>query len=89
MNIAFILADSFHERWWTMKKEITWKPIINAKGQKVKIPFTTCEKCEKEFSSGNTFASIYCPECAAEIKKEKTRDRVRKHRAKAKESAEE
>lgn len=39
--------------------------------------------------SGNTFASIYCPECAAEIKKEKTRDRVRKHRAKAKESAEE
>ncbi len=69
--------------------EADYKRIINAKGQKVKIPFTTCEKCEKEFSSGNTFASIYCPECSAEIKKEKTRERVRKHRAKSKESAEE
>lgn len=89
MDLAIKTGGFIHERLWTMKKEITWKPIINAKGQKVKIPFTTCEKCEKEFSSGNTFASIYCPECAAEIKKEKTRDRVRKHRAKAKESAEE
>lgn len=64
-----------------MNDKIIWKEIVKDDGRRVKIPFRTCEKCENEFSSGNTFASSYCPECAAEVKKEKTRERVRKHRA--------
>ena len=71
------------------ENNVVWKEIVKEDGRRVKIPFRTCEKCEKEFSSGNTFASIYCPECAAEVKKEKTRERVRKHRAAVKKSAEE
>lgn len=69
-----------------MKKEIYWKKVVKEDGRTVKIPFRTCEKCEEEFTSGNTFASKYCEPCATEIKRAKTRERVRKHRQKAKES---
>lgn len=68
-----------------MKGKVIWKYITKDDGRRVKIPFRTCERCEKEFSSGNTFASSYCQECSAEIKKEKTRERVRRHREKQKE----
>lgn len=70
-----------------MKEKVIWKEITKDDGRRVKIPFRTCEKCEKEFSNGNTFASKYCPECAAEIKKEKTRERVRKYRENVEKSA--
>lgn len=63
-----------------MRKEIFWKEKINENGERVKVPYKLCSRCEKEFSNENTFASKYCPECAEEIKKEKTRERVKKYR---------
>ena len=63
-----------------MKDNIFWKEIIKEDGRRVKMPFNVCERCEKEFSSGNTFASKYCSECAEQIKKEKTLERVKKYR---------
>jgi rRNA maturation endonuclease Nob1 len=41
-----------------------------------------CSVCKKEYSNNNLFASSYCLECGKQIKKEKTRERVRKHREK-------
>lgn len=70
-----------------MRDKIIWKLIEKEDGRKVNMPFMTCKKCEKEYTSGNVFASKYCPECSEEIKKEKTRERVRKHREKAKKQA--
>lgn len=71
-----------------MRRNIYWKEKINEQGESVKVPYKICSRCEKEFSNGNTFASLYCPACAEEIKKEKTRERVRKHREKAKKTTE-
>jgi len=47
-----------------------------------------CTICKKDFKNGNVFASSYCPECAEQIKREKTRERVRRHRSKSKQSGE-
>lgn len=69
-----------------LEKVIYWKKIVRADGRTVKMPFKKCDRCEGEFTSGNTFASKYCEKCASEIKKEKTRERVRKHRQKVKEN---
>jgi predicted nucleic acid-binding Zn ribbon protein len=45
-------------------------------------PFGTCILCGKEYQNNNIFASKYCTECATEVKRQKTRERVAKHRAK-------
>lgn len=47
----------------------------------VNRPVGICTVCKKEFRNGNAFASSYCLECAKRIKREKTRERVRRHRA--------
>lgn len=44
----------------------------------------TCTLCGKAYRNNNLFASSYCPECANSVKREKTRERVRKYRAKQK-----
>jgi predicted amidophosphoribosyltransferase len=46
-------------------------------------PVGICSVCGKEYKSDNIGASSYCPECAARIKKEKTAERVRRFREKA------
>lgn len=64
-----------------MENKVIWKSI--AKGKKmIKMPFGICQRCNKEYQNNNVFASKYCPECALIVKKEKTRERVRKHRKK-------
>ena len=50
------------------------------------LAVNTCNICGKEYSNGNVMASLYCPECAAKVKREKTAERVRRHREKQKES---
>ena len=47
-------------------------------------PTGTCTVCGKEYENGNVFASSYCSECAAKVRKEKTKERVRKFREKQK-----
>lgn len=42
----------------------------------------TCTRCGESYSSGNIFAASYCLECAEIVKKEKTRERVRRFRKK-------
>lgn len=71
-----------------MEKKVYWKKVVGADGRTVKMPFKKCEKCGAEFNNGNTFASKYCEPCATEIKREKTRERVRKYRQKKQEAAE-
>lgn len=68
-----------------MKNNIIWKDIKINDGRIVKMPFKTCERCNEEFNNGNIFAAKYCPECSEEVKKEKTRERVRRFREKNKE----
>jgi predicted RNA-binding Zn-ribbon protein involved in translation (DUF1610 family) len=46
------------------------------------LAVNTCGVCGSEYSNGNPAASLYCPECAAKIKREKTAERVRRHRQK-------
>lgn len=67
-----------------MGKRIIWKDIKRDNGRTVKMPFKTCERCNKEFNNGNVFASKYCPECSEDIKREKTRERVKRFRDKLK-----
>ena len=62
-----------------MDRKVIWKSIDKDNGS-VKMPFVLCQKCNKEFNNGNVFASNYCPDCASIIKKEKTRERVRRFR---------
>lgn len=40
----------------------------------------TCSVCGVEYSNNNVSASLYCPACAEKVKREKTAERVRKHR---------
>lgn len=47
----------------------------------------TCTICGKEYNNGNVMASLYCPECAAKVKREKTAERVRRYREKQKQAA--
>lgn len=68
-----------------MKKRIIWKDIKRDNESIVKMPFKTCERCNKEFNNGNVFASKYCTECSEDIKREKARERVRQFRQKNKE----
>ena len=44
----------------------------------------TCTICGKEYNNGNVMASLYCPECAAKVKREKTAARVKRYREKQK-----
>ena len=44
------------------------------------LAVTTCQMCGKEYNNGNVFASKYCSECAAKVKREKTAERVRRYR---------
>lgn len=59
-----------------------WKEI----GISHYLAVNTCKLCGKEYNNGNVMASLYCPECAAKVKREKTAERVRRHREKKKES---
>ena len=54
------------------------------------LAVNTCKLCGKEYNNGNVMASLYCPECAAKVKREKTAARVKRYRErqKAKESQE-
>ena len=51
------------------------------------LAVNTCKLCGKEYNNGNVMASLYCPECAARIKREKTAERVKRYRAKKKSEA--
>lgn len=44
------------------------------------IRIKLCERCGKDLDRKNSITSKYCLECSKEIKKEKTRERVRKYR---------
>lgn len=48
------------------------------------LAVNTCKICGKEYNNGNVMASLYCPECAAKVKREKTAERVKRYRAKKK-----
>jgi predicted RNA-binding Zn-ribbon protein involved in translation (DUF1610 family) len=39
-----------------------------------------CSICGVEYSNNNIAASLYCPACAEKINREKTAERVKKHR---------
>ncbi|SEV81696.1 hypothetical protein [[Clostridium] fimetarium] len=65
-----------------MGNVVYWKKIKGSDDRTVNMPFKTCGRCNKEFSSGNTYASKNCPECAKFIKNEKSRERVRRYREK-------
>ena len=45
------------------------------------LAVNTCKLCGKEYTNGNVMASMYCPACAAKVKREKTAARVRLYRA--------
>ena len=49
------------------------------------LAVNTCMLCGKEYNNGNVMASMYCPACAAKVKREKTAARVRRYREKKKE----
>lgn len=42
----------------------------------------TCSLCGQEYRNNNLFASSYCDECGKKVKREKTAERVRRHREK-------
>lgn len=63
-----------------MINKVFWKKVETETGAAINMPFRICEKCNEEFNNGNVFASKYCPKCSEQIKKEKTRERVRKYR---------
>lgn len=42
----------------------------------------TCKRCGQEFNSGNVAASKYCAACAEIVRRERTRERVRRFREK-------
>ena len=48
------------------------------------LAVNTCTICGKEYNNGNVMASMYCPTCAAKVKREKTAERVRRYREKQK-----
>ena len=48
------------------------------------IKIKLCERCGKDLDRINNITSKYCLECSKEIKREKTRERVRKYREKLK-----
>ena len=48
------------------------------------IKIKLCEKCGKDLDRINNITSKYCLDCSKEIKREKTRERVRKYREKLK-----
>ncbi|MBP1920964.1 hypothetical protein [Youngiibacter multivorans] len=65
-----------------MKGKIT-KEYLGREGLRSIVKVSNiCTICEKEYAAQNIYTSMYCPECAAEVKKEKTRLRVAKYRAK-------
>lgn len=63
-----------------MNKKTFWKVIEKDDGLTVKMLFSICERCNNEYTNNNVFASKHCMECSKEIKREKTRERVRQHR---------
>jgi len=71
-----------------MKNRVIWKKVRKDDKTFVNMPFAICEKCNREYNNGNVFASKYCPECSKEVQREKTRERVRRHREKLKRTGE-
>lgn len=53
--------------------------IIN--GHKELFATRRCDSCGKEYSRTHIGTTQYCEECSKEIKRIKTAERVRKHRA--------
>lgn len=60
------------------------KWIYQKQANGVFLAVTTCTKCGTVYNNGNVAMSLYCPPCALDVKRAKTRERVRKHREKAK-----
>jgi protein-arginine kinase activator protein McsA len=44
----------------------------------------TCKRCGKEYTDRNTLTSLYCSECYPIVRREQTKERVRKYREKNK-----
>lgn len=63
-----------------MKNNIIWKLVELDNKSQVKRPYKTCIKCNKEYTNNNIFASDYCNECSGQVKKEKTKERVKQYR---------
>ena len=62
-----------HSNW-------TWEKGSDGVFRRVAV----CTVCGKPYSNGNVSASRYCPDCAKEMNRAKTRERVRRHREKVK-----
>lgn len=60
----------------------SWKYKQIDKGRYLAV--MTCSICGEEYTNGNVAASMYCPACAAKVKREKTAERVQRYRAKKK-----
>ena len=51
------------------------------------IAVNTCSICGVEYRNNNVAASLYCPSCAIDVKRQKTAERVRRYREKLKKGA--
>lgn len=58
--------------------KIKWEKVKD----RVNIPAAACVRHGRPYQNGNVFVSSYCPECAEDVRREKTRERVRKFRRK-------
>ena len=59
-----------------------WKYKEISKGHYLAV--NICSVCSKEYNNGNVSTSLYCPECAKNIRRKKTAERVRRYREKSK-----
>ncbi|WP_155836695.1 hypothetical protein [Anaeroarcus burkinensis] len=57
-----------------------YKKVVLESGISMNVAVATCTSCGAEYRNNNVAASLYCSECAAKIKKEKTAERVRRYR---------
>ena len=60
-----------------MKKH---KWIYQKQPNGVFLAVTKCEKCGVIYNNGNVATSLYCPKCALVVKRERTKERVRRYR---------
>ncbi|MBP1764100.1 MAG: hypothetical protein H6Q65_1158 [Firmicutes bacterium] len=52
------------------------------------LAVNTCKLCGTVYNNGNVASSLYCPECAKKVNREKTAERVRRYREKHKKRGE-
>ena len=62
--------------------ESRWRYKKIARGHYLAVAI--CSLCGAEYTNGNVGASKFCPVCAAKVKREKTAERVKKHRERRK-----